>query len=172
MTAPKTKAAPQHIYWLQLLRHTFTDKSTIGDLMLVRQKHGKKKPEIIGKWRTLELPYIGNKRRKSCIPTGVHKMVRRTKGGFAKRHRDNFKHPYLWEIAEVDGRSDILIHCGNSPRDTLGCPLIGKESAKQNYVRDSVNTYKDFWAALDKLQVENIVVNELRIKITNNTDTE
>lgn len=31
----------------------------------------------------------------------------------------------VWEVANVPGRSAILIHAGNSEKDTLGCIVVG-----------------------------------------------
>ncbi len=35
------------------------------------------------------------------------------------------KHPHVWQLANVDGRTFILIHQGNFVADTQGCLVIG-----------------------------------------------
>ena len=64
---------------------------------------------------TLELPWRDNEPKKSCIPLGDYQVIRNTspKGGF--------------RLKEVPGRSDILIHAGNTIADIEGCILVGKE---------------------------------------------
>ncbi len=59
---------------------------------------------------TLERPEVQ-------IPVGVY--------GLELRHSPRFNR-LLPHLLEVPGRSDILIHTGNWPRDTEGCILVGK----------------------------------------------
>jgi len=66
---------------------------------------------------TLELPWLDNAIRKSCIPAGVYYCVKR----WSKKYGDH------WLIQDVAGRTLILIHHGNYNSDTLGCILVGKE---------------------------------------------
>lgn len=70
---------------------------------------------------TLELPWKDNEKNKSCIPTGIYKCElttnRKTLGGK--------KIAKAYEIRDVPNRSGILIHAGNSVKDTSGCILLG-----------------------------------------------
>ena len=50
------------------------------------------------------------------IPTGSY-VCRRHQSARFKRE--------LWEICDVPGRTDILIHAGNSFMETQGCILVG-----------------------------------------------
>jgi len=68
-------------------------------------------------FKTLELPWLNNQRRVSCIPEGTYKAIPHTSPKFGKT---------LW-LQTVPGRSEILIHSGNFTRDTLGCILPGKQ---------------------------------------------
>jgi hypothetical protein len=48
------------------------------------------------------------------------------------------------EIADVKGRSAILIHCGNTVKDTLGCVLVGKEvDSRKSIVYKSKKSYEE-----------------------------
>jgi len=60
---------------------------------------------------TFELPWRDNLQDISCIPTGTYrlKMVNSAKFGPS------------YEVKDVDGRSHILIHTGNTVNDTRGC---------------------------------------------------
>lgn len=64
---------------------------------------------------TLELPWLGNQVRVSCIPPGVYEGKK-------------ILSPSLGEcvdILNVPGRTYIRIHKGNFTRQILGCILVG-----------------------------------------------
>jgi len=67
------------------------------------------------RWVTLEKPWKDNEVRKSCIPAGTYKAIRHT----------STKHGVVFWLQDVPGRSEIMIHRGNSAEDTLGCILLG-----------------------------------------------
>lgn len=64
---------------------------------------------------TLEPPDRGNTPNVSCIPAGRY-VCRRVR---SPRFGETF------EVAEVPGRSHILLHAGNTGADTEGCILLG-----------------------------------------------
>ena len=64
---------------------------------------------------TCEDPWNDNKKGESCVPTGLYECVRHN----GTRYRN------VWEVTHVPGRSAILIHSGNTIRDTRGCILVG-----------------------------------------------
>ena len=105
---------------LLLLRDTFTDKSTIGELFLNGERF----------CDTLELPYRDNQRSISCIPTGSYKVRLRLPRESATRHYVHLL------VKDVKDRSYILFHIGNSAKDTRGCVLVGQGS-QQNKVNNS-----------------------------------
>lgn len=94
-------------------RQPSTDEGTFGKLMMEGF-------ECV----TLELPWKNNQRRVSCIPAGEYKAL---------RHKSPSK-GWCYELRDVPGRSDILIHSGNWAGDTekgwssdyLGCIGLGK----------------------------------------------
>ena len=67
---------------------------------------------------TLELPWRNNESRRSCIPAGIYSVVFRDDPG----SKYEYKHLH---VQNVPGRSWILFHKGNFPRDTVGCILPG-----------------------------------------------
>lgn len=69
---------------------------------------------------TLELPYKDNEPWVSSIPTGLYSLSHYN----SEAHPDTFKLKELGE-AEVNGRTDILIHIGNTIDDSSGCILVG-----------------------------------------------
>ena len=72
---------------------------------------------------TLELPYRDNQRNVSCIPSGEYDC----------EYINSPKFGYVPEVKNVEGRSNILIHTGNTKNDILGCILLGN---KVGYLRD------------------------------------
>lgn len=91
----------------------------------------------------LELPWLDNKFRVSCIPAGNYKAVKHVSPKFG----DSF-----W-IKDVPARSGILIHRGNFVRNTAGCLLPGVEMVdidKDGFqdVTRSVETMLALWAVL------------------------
>ena len=66
---------------------------------------------------TLEDPWNGNEVNISCIPFGKYLCK--------KRHSPRFGDTY--EVKDVQGRTHILFHKGNTEEDTHGCILIGEE---------------------------------------------
>ena len=105
---------------LLILRDTFTDNSTIGELFL----NGERMCD------TLELPYRDNQRSVSCIPTGEYKVRLRYP-------RESATRDYLHLLVQdVKDRSYILFHRGNTAKDTRGCILVGLGS-QQDFVQNS-----------------------------------
>jgi len=105
---------------LLILRDTFTDESTIGELFLNGERF----------CDTLELPYRDNQRSISCIPIGQYKVRLRTAKESATR---NYLHLL---VKDVKNRSHILFHKGNTAKDTRGCILVGQGS-QHNIVQNS-----------------------------------
>ena len=105
---------------LLILRDTFTDNSTIGELFL--------NDEFM--CDTLENPYINNERNISCIPEGEYSVRLRTA-------RESATRDYVHRLVQdVPNRDYILFHRGNSAKDTSGCILVGT-NRKQDFVSNS-----------------------------------
>lgn len=69
---------------------------------------------------TLEDEQRQNQRGVSAIPEGIYTVVRTVTP----------KHGECFMVTGVPDRSAILIHSGNSEKDTEGCILLGKEYGK------------------------------------------
>lgn len=97
-------------------RQDYTNKQITGTLNLFNSRNKK-----IFSCKTLELPWLNNQRKISCIPTGNYEC--------AKRISDKYKWSYHVKSpgkGQVKGRDWILIHPGNYYTDILGCILVGK----------------------------------------------
>lgn len=102
---------------------------------------------------TIELPWLGNQRRISCIPTGEYVLQKR------------FSPKFKWHLhlQNVPGRDLILIHPANDARkELLGCiaPVnvhtgIGKGSSS----RKALEKLKSLvYATLDRNEVVKISI--------------
>jgi hypothetical protein len=106
---------------LLLIRDTFTEESTIGELFI----NGERICD------TLERPYFNNQRNISCIPEGVYPVRLRLP-------RESGTRDYLHLLVqEVPNRDWILFHRGNTAKDTSGCILVGL-GTEQDVVHNSV----------------------------------
>lgn len=64
--------------------------------------------------------------QETRIPAGTYQVKLRTHGGFHERYKTRFDfHEGMLELLDVPGFTDILIHVGNTERDTAGCILVG-----------------------------------------------
>ena len=106
---------------LLLIRDTFSEKSTIGELFL----NGERMCD------TLENPWLDNQRNISCIPAGVYDVRLRLA-------RESASRDYLHLLVQdVSNRDWILFHRGNTAKDTSGCILVGL-GTEQDVVHNSV----------------------------------
>jgi len=90
---------------------------TLGELVY--------KGQVVSK--TIELPWINNENRISCIPIGRYKVERR----FSTKYGNHF------HVLNVPKRSYILIHSGNYYNQFLGCIGVGesfKDINKDGYL--------------------------------------
>ena len=105
---------------LLILRDTFTEESTLGELFVNGERF----------CDTLELPYRDNRRSVSCIPIGRYKVRMRYP-------RESATRDYLHLLVQdVPNRDYILFHRGNTSKDTRGCILVGLGS-QQDIVNNS-----------------------------------
>lgn len=110
---------------------------TLGTLYIVNDQD-----RIQFKCWSLELPPRNNQKRISSIDAGSYKVVRR----WSKKYGNHF------HIQDVDGRTLILIHPGNTYLDTQGCILVGNDLGFVNSDEhlDLLNS-KDTFAEILKL---------------------
>ena len=132
---------------LILKRDTFTNRSTIGKMYEDVNHNGVIDSKDILIAETLELPSNDNKVCKSSIPVGVYDVVSRNSPKF-KQH---------FSLTEVHGRTNILIHTGNYPKNTTGCILVGKTRGK-----DAINSSR---VTMNKLN-QRFKGKKIRLKIT------
>ena len=135
---------------LQLTRTTLTDLSTEGELTVNGQLQ----------CYTLELP-VRDGLPGSAIPPGKY-LVKMLPSPKFEASADPWVLQYASAIPHVlgiPGRSDILIHWGNSPHDTEGCILVG-QTRGEDFVGSSRAAFFALWS---KLMVVNGEVISLQV---------
>jgi|14_taG_2_1085336.scaffolds.fasta_scaffold02664_8 hypothetical protein len=124
---------------LQIVRY-YTKEQTEGDIYVFGEDNG-----IEWTCKSLELKWLDNKSRISCIPEGEYTVVVR----YSKKYSRHL------HITDVEGRSYILIHWGNyagskNPRtgksDIQGCVMTGNKLVDINNdgILDVVASKKTF----------------------------
>lgn len=120
---------------LLLIRKSFTDKSTLGELFL----------NGAFKAHTLELPWKNNERSISCIPAGEYDCRFRYP-------RESGSRDYLHLLVkDVKDRDYILFHRGNTAKDTKGCILTGL-TAKKDWIGQSTLAHEELMNSIIELQ--------------------
>lgn len=84
------------------------------------------------------------------IPAGVYEIKFRKHGGFHDRYLKKFGpefHHGMLELQNVPNYDAILIHIGNTPKDTAGCILLGvtRHPTERNFIQGSEIAYKKFY---------------------------
>jgi hypothetical protein len=83
-----------------------------------------------------------NKPNVSCIPAGTYKCVRHISPRFGE----------TFIVTNVEGRSHILFHKGNTMSDTKGCIILGESFAINNgkpCITNSQGGFTEFMRWLD-----------------------
>lgn len=78
---------------------------------------------------SVELPWLNNEVKVSCIPEGLYPIRKRISPlitRLTKGRRREFTEGY--EICEVDGRTFIMFHQANYPHELEGCVAMGSRA--------------------------------------------
>jgi len=107
---------------IKVVRYAFTENSTIGKLFI----------DGVKKCFTLEdkVQPIGTKIfGETCIPLGTYKIKIRKEGTIYETYLKDTRVKNIFKgslhITDIEGYQYVLIHIGNTPKDTLGCLLVG-----------------------------------------------
>lgn len=122
---------------IQLIRYNSTATHTNGLLFV----------NGVFQCYTLEDEYREKKiHSETRIPDGKYKLGLREVGGFDSRYRKLFGtefHKGMVWIKDVPNFEYILLHIGNTDKDTAGCILVGdSNSGGTNFIGNSTNAYK------------------------------
>ena len=98
------------------------------------------------------LPESVNRSKKrfgaTAIPTGRYQVTLGIKSKkFSKKKQYDFCGGYLPRLINVPAFEGVLVHIGNTAKDTDGCLLVGKNT-KVGKVLDSGVTFRELYAKL------------------------
>lgn len=110
-----------------VIERAYTDVATIGKMYMPSGNV----------FYTIELPWEANKRSVSCIPEGVYTLSKRQSGVVSRTSKGRYSAG--WEVANVNGRTFIMIHIANTTSDIEGCIGIGL----------NLGVVNNQWAVLD-----------------------
>lgn len=74
-------------------------------------------------YATVERPWLNNLQKQSCIPEGRYLLKMRDSDVVKRTTHGRFTRG--WEITNVQGRTYIMFHVANWPKDLEGCIGIG-----------------------------------------------
>lgn len=106
------------------------------------------------------------------IPAGAYAVGLRDTGGFHARYRRRFPnfHRGMLEILDVPDFKWVLIHVGNTEKDTAGCLLVGAGAwaGDDLTVQASAVAYKKLYAAV----IDAAAAGDLRIQFIDREKTQ
>ncbi len=133
---------------LSLERFVSHHDATLGILHVDRQ-HGENGFERLHSVFSLEDEFRAVKKwGETRIPCGVYWLGLRKEGGFHNRYRRKFGdwHHGMLQIMNVSKFEFVLLHVGNSEKDTAGCILIGHGArADIMTIQRSTAAYKEIY---------------------------
>lgn len=106
------------------------------------------------------------------IPEGHYPIKLRKEGGFHLRYTRKFGpafHHGMLHVTQVPGFDLVLIHIGNTDRDTAGCILVGKTVDKERgFLGSSTEAYRDLYREVINhlLKGEEVMLHVLRMPAT------
>lgn len=137
-----------NIGYIDVTRVCKTEDGTFGALSLsVNNKEYK--PFCV----TLEPEDKNNQVGISCIPADTYICERYS----------SIKYPDTWEVKDVEGRTHILLHAGNTEEATRGCIVLAAYFGKlygKYAVLNSGATFRRFMIALKECDVLHLTITD------------
>ncbi len=138
----------------KLLRFSTTELNTLGIIYSVDDLRRK-----VFKCFTLEDTYRPVKiKHETRIPAGVYNLALRTYGRVHTEYLKKFGmdfHKGTIELKNVPNYEGILIHIGNTAKDTSGCILVGSGITPERTLISSTLAYKKLYS-----EIVGLIVNE------------
>lgn len=88
---------------------------------------------------------------QTCIPVGRYELKLRTFGRLYESYRSRYpwNEPGMLWLQAVPQFSDVLIHCGNTDKDTRGCLLLGdRADCARPMLQGSLDAYKRVYSSV------------------------
>jgi len=102
------------------------------------------------------------------IPAGIYEIELRVEGLKHKKYskKYSFHEGMLW-LRNVPGYEYVLMHIGNSVKDTNGCILVGSKILNDDYITGSATAYINLYTTIIKAFNRG---EQIFIKITDNEE--
>ena len=113
-----------------------------------------------GLQQSLPLSVNQAKKRKgaTAIPTGTYRVTLAVKSPrFSQKAQYSFCNGYLPRLINVPAYDGVLIHIGNTAKDTEGCILVGRNT-KVGMVTDSRDTFLKLYSRLQDAKDDDIFI--------------
>lgn len=119
---------------------------------------------------TLEDPHQAEKiYGRTRIQAGAYEVKVRTVGGFHARYGKKYDwHKGMLQIADVPGFEFILVHIGNSAKDTEGCLLVGEQCSIDYLHGGTIQRSAAAYSSLYKTVIDDALSGDLVIRIVDN----
>lgn len=84
---------------------------------------------------------------ETCIPAGRYALKLRNFGGLYEKYRLRFpwNEPGMLWLQDVPNFTDIMLHCGATKADTLGCVLVGCGAFSYGAISESAKAYEPLY---------------------------
>lgn len=90
---------------------------------------------------------------ETAIPKGVYQVTLRNAGGKNEKYKDKFGnwHKGMLYLNNIPNYEYVLIHIGNTKKDSEGCILVGLgKDVKSNSITQSTDAYKLIYPVISK----------------------
>ena len=101
---------------------------------------------------TVEPPWLDNQRNVSCVPEGFYTCKRYS----SKRY------PSTFEITNVEDRSYIVFHAGNTAKDSEGCIILGTMLGGGQNVLNSKKAMAEFMSDMEDVNSFELQIKQYR----------
>lgn len=141
---------------LYMYRFAFEDTYTIGDIWL--GKNGRKVCDTIED-KVRDLNVEEKIPSETAIPSGRYRINMHTQSPYFKQKAfyNNFCRGYLPRLMDVALFEGVLIHCGNSAKDSAGCIIVG-DNKQVGRVIDSQKRFVELYSILKRADEEQIPI--------------
>ena len=134
-----------------VIRDIGDEKQQLGVCYVI---DGKK---VIFKSESIERGWVDNKKNVSCVPAEMYPLKKEYSSRFKKE---------LWELKDVEGRSECKFHAANYARQLNGCIALGETRVdidKDGYydVTNSRETMRKFHKAMGNDRDAVIIIEDL-----------
>lgn len=83
------------------------------------------------------------------IPAGTYSLKLRTYGRLHEKYAGKFtEHRGMIELVDVPGFTDVLIHIGNTDKDSAGCILVGDGAVASGELTLSTQAYRRLYGEI------------------------